>query len=373
MKLDDDFDLDEYDMHEKTDGEKFKSSPVFFYTIFSVILIMITILGLVVLTNQKPSNKENSVSYEGMVNNQSDVDQYISGSTLTASDLDFWHDYDEDNKDSQSSNEIISESDNAVLDPATDGKHIKIEYDNGTTEWLDINPYLALNTYNYSNLVYSNGVMKYYVNNVKSSFAGVDLSKNNDYVDFNKVKKAGIDYCMLKFGQRGYETGELSLDDNFLDNAKRAESAELGIGLYFYSQAITKEEAVEEAEYIIHTLSENAISPRYPIVFYMEKNPAGNSRTDKLNQLLRTNIAIAFMDRIKQAGYVPMIYGNKEYLLKKVSFGSLIGYDVWLNDEHDTPDFPYQFNMWKYTSKGNINGIAGFANVDICFTDYTIR
>ena len=124
---------------------------------------------------------------------------------------------------------------------------------------------------------------------------------------------------------------------------------------------------------IIKTLSENSISPRYPIVFYMENVSSGKSRTDSLNQLLRTNIAIAFMDRIKQAGYVPMIYGNKEYLLKKISFGSLIGYDVWLYDEGDTPDFPYQYNMWKYTSKGNISGIAGYAKVDISFTDYTIR
>ena len=114
-----------------------------------------------------------------------------------------------------------------------------------------ISPYLPKNEYDFTNLVCQSDVMKYYVDGKQASYSGVDISKLQDYVDFGKVKKAGIDFVMLRVGARGYGTGQLILDDYFSDNLKRATDAGLNVGAYFFSQAITKEEAVEEANMVL--------------------------------------------------------------------------------------------------------------------------
>jgi len=392
MKLDDDFDLD---YKEYNNSKHFKQSPMYTYTLLSVVLVMITILGIVVLTNNKSQSNHSASAnmYSQTVsgaeamgqeqyNLEKSVDELISGSTLVASDLDFWDDdygKDKNKEKNKESSATSSTSENALtdgaesdkVDPSNNGSKTCITYSDGTEEWIDINPYLVTNPYNNANLVNVNNIMKYYDNHVNTSFVGVDLSKNDDYVDFNKLKNAGVDYVMLRVGSRGYSTGDIIADDNFADNYKRAREAGLDVGVYFFSQAITKDEAVEEANFVIETISGNEI--KYPVVYYIEEVNSADVRTKDLNQMLRTNIAIAFMDSVRDAGYVPMLYGNKEYLLKKCSFGSLTGYDIWLGENGDIPDFPYEFNMWRYTNLGKIDGIAGVAHLNICFTDYSGR
>lgn len=395
MRLDDDFDI-EYRNFGKSNKKAFKQSPIYTYTMISVILVMITILGIVILANNdqrgKPSPSANtyidmsSNDTSSMSSLQKSVDDVISGSTLVASDLDIWdEDYSKhssksddssisgnDSSNTGSSTNTDSSSDsNENLDPSAGGTKTCITYSDGTEEWVDINPYLISNPYNNANLVNVNNIMKYYDNHVNTSFVGVDLSKNDDYVDFNKLKNAGVDYVMLRIGSRGYSTGEIIEDENFSDNFARAKEAGLDVGIYFFSQAITKEEAIEEANFVINTVSANEI--KYPVVFYMEEINSSDVRTSELNQMLRTNISISFMDTVKEAGFTPMIYGNKEYLIKKVSFGSLTNYDVWLGETGDIPDFPYEFNMWRYTNLGKIDGVAGVAHLNICFTDYSGR
>lgn len=372
MKLDDNFD-DEYNTGGKSD-----SRSMYTYTIAAVSLIFLCILVMVFAMNIKKKPSSPAVSANTVYGNQgtgvvsADALEY-TGSGLHVNDLDFWHDYDDEKNPAPVQTQVevtepeVTENE---LDPSTDGLHTLITYKDGTEEWLEINPYLALNDYNESNFVFVNNIMKYYENGVNVSYAGVDLSKNEDYVDFERLKSAGIDYVMIRLGQRGFVSGEITLDENFQDNYDRASAAGLDIGVYFFSQAITVEEAKEEAEFVIATLSENKIN--YPVVFYMEDVSGSDVRTKDLTQMARTNIAIAFMDAVEEAGYIPIICGNKEFLLKKISFGSLIGYEVWLCQEADTPDFPYEYSMWRYTEFGNIAGISGYANLNICFKDYSI-
>ena len=145
----------------------------------------------------------------------------------------------------------------------------------------------------------------------------------------------------------------------------------MDVGVYFFSQAITEEEALEEAEYVISALSENEI--QYPVVFYMDNVSGMECRIDDLDKMERTNIALTFMERIEEAGYIPMFYGDKEWLIQNLSLGSMIGYDIWYAEEGDLPDFPYEFAMWQYTTSGRIEGISGNANLSICFIDYSVR
>ena len=96
-----------------------------------------------------------------------------------------------------------------------------------------------------------------------------------------------------------------------------------------------------------------------------------NSRIEPLSKADKTNIAIAYMDKISNAGYRPMLYGNKEWLIKEVDLTKLSGYEVWLSQPGDLPDYPYKFSMWQYSTSGKINGITGDADLNICFLDYS--
>lgn len=291
-------------------------------------------------------------------------------SSLVADDLDFWGMYPEteenekDEEDKKTEKEEISQN-----DPSKDGKHTKITYADGTEEWVVISQQLSKNTYDYTKLVSQSGVMKYYVDGTKASYFGVDISKSQGYIDFNKLVKAGVDFVMIRVGVRGYGTGQLVEDEYFADNIKGATDTSLHVGLYFSSQAVSKDEAVEEANMVLSMIGDYDID--YPIVFEMETVVNDTGRGDKLTKDERTEIAKAFLDTIKAAGYIPMIYGNKEWLFNKVDLLKLTDYDIWLSQEGDLPDYPYQFSMWQYNKKGNIQGISGEVCFNISFIDFT--
>lgn len=384
MRLDDDFE-DEYDYDDYYDHEMTRRSSAATFR-YAVIIGSVSVLGILLIVlllnsgNGQKGGAQVSSQYSGVlsaaeqehaqnVQMETSVEDLLSGSTLTADDLDIW---DERPGDPAAENEP-EESSSVVVkdDPATDGLHTLIIHDNGTEEWVSINQYLARNDYDYSGLVYQRPLMKYYENNTRVSYVGVDISKTQDYVDFLELKRAGIEFVMLRLGQRGYSSGEITIDEYFMDNLKRASEAGLDVGVYFFSQAVTVEEAEEEAQFVIDTLSENKI--QYPVVFAMDTIPNEVSRIDSLDKMERTNIALAFMDKIRENGYFPMVYGDKEWLIQKLSLGSMIGYDVWLSQEMDIPDYPYQFVMWQYTTHGSVAGIAGDANLNICFIDYSVK
>lgn len=384
MRLDDDFE-DDYDYDDYYDQEMTRRSSAATFR-YAVIIGSVCVLGILLIVlllnsgNGQRGGAQVSSQYSGVlsaaeqehaqnVQLENSVEDLLSGSTLTADDLDIWEERPGDtateNEPEESSSVVVKD------DPAADGLHTLIIHDNGTEEWVSINQYLARNDYDYSGLVYQRPLMKYYENNTRVSYVGVDISKTQDYVDFLELKRAGIEFVMLRLGQRGYSSGEITMDEYFMDNLKRASEAGLDVGVYFFSQAVTVEEAEEEAQFVIDTLSENKI--QYPVVFAMDTIPNEVSRIDSLDKMERTNIALAFMDKIRENGYFPMVYGDKEWLIQKLSLGSMIGYDVWLSQEMDIPDYPYQFVMWQYTTHGSIAGIAGDANLNICFIDYSVK
>lgn len=314
---------------------------------------------------------------------------------LRAEDLDFWDMYpveDEKNKaQSQqtsvqesaagSSTESGSEKENespkkdevVQEDPSTDGKHTLVKSTDGTEEWVLISPYLAKNTYDFTNLSESANLKKYTENGKKISYVGIDISKHNGSVNFRSLKAAGIDYVMLRLGARGYSTGQLSLDDNFVENIEAAVEAGLDIGIYFYSQAINQEEAVQEVNFIVQNLEPYRANITYPVAFDMENVSNDKARIDELSRDDKTTITASFLSGVQAAGYNPMIYGNKEWLIKNIDLAKLQDYDIWLSQDQDIPDYPYQFAMWQYTTTGVVNGVKGDANLNICFVSYSDR
>ena len=103
----------------------------------------------------------------------------------------------------------------------------------------------------------------------------------------------------------------------------------------------------------------------------MEPITNDTARIDNLSKSEKTDIAKTFLDTVQAAGYKPMIYGNKEWLIKQVDLSKLTAYDVWLSQQSDVPDYPYKFSMWQYSTDASIDGIAGYADLNISFIDYS--
>lgn len=258
-------------------------------------------------------------------------------------------------------------------DPSTDGKHTLVTTPEGKEEWVLISPYLTKNTYDFTKMEEKAGLKRYMENGRKTSYVGVDISKQTGKVNFVSLKAAGVDYVMIRLGGRGYSTGQITLDENFKENIEGAIAAELDIGIYFYSQAISQDEAIQEVNFVIQNLEPYKGKVKYPVAFDMEFVTNDEARIDGLSREDRTAIAASFLEGVKAAGYVPMFYGDKEWLIKEIDLAKLQDYDVWFAQEEDIPDYPYQYAMWQYTTKGVVNGITGDANLNICFIGYSQR
>ena len=393
MKLNEDFD-DEYD--DPVSFNNGRKSTVGAAAIVALLFIMLAI-AIVVIANQSDNIKKPGTSQSGAKgtpaaandwNPDPDATKVISGRTGVASDLDFWDAYPTKGaptlapaSDNQAatptpwggSGTEEAEEEKEKLSVSEDGLHTRVVLPDGTEEWAEINPYLTRNNYEASGFVYQKPFKNYYENNTKKSFVGVDISKEEGYVDYRQLKQQGVDYVMLRLGQRGYSTGELSVDETFVDNYNRAREAELDIGVYFVTAAISTEEAKEEADFCLQVLVDNEMALNYPLALSTMPLGSGKARTDELEKMARTNNAITFMKAVENAGLFSMLYGDKATLIKKYSLGSLIGYDIWYSGPEDIPDYPYQFAMWQYDKGASIEGIGSGAHLNMCFIDYAIR
>lgn len=301
---------------------------------------------------------------------------FKSDSNLTASDLDFYDLYKEDEEEEASEEESKKEEvkdDKKEEDYSKDGHHTLVVNPDGTFDWVTISPNLTKHDYDFENLVNSSGKMKYFVNNKPASTWGVDISKDQDYVDFNKLKKAGVDFVMIRVGARGYQSGQISIDDYYADNIKRANDAGLYVGLYFISSATTELEAIEEANKVIEMIGDFRVT--YPVAYVMKHNGSDTARYDALSKNDKTIVARAFLNTIKEANLIPMVYGDKEWLIKEIDLSKLISeFDMWLSQPNEEiPDYPYKFAMWQYEDLGTVDGISGYVNFDISFIDYSLK
>ena len=352
-------------------------TPTVISAIVAVTIFVAAILTVVLILNRQPaSHQQNNeaaqtdqVSQTGsnQTNKYPDTQDLVTGSTLSPSDLDFWDMYPEPTATplpSADPSETDGKKETAEADPSTDGKHTFVTNRDGKEEWLLISPYLPKHEYDFTKLVCQSDLMKYYQEGKLTSYVGVDISKYQDYVDFLKLKKAGVDFVMLRVGARGYGSGQIVLDDYFGDNIKRATDAGLQIGVYFSSQAITEDEAVEEANIVLENIKDYK-------AFDMSFVDNDTARIEGVSRADKTKITKAFLDTIAAAGYKTLLYGDKEWLIKEIDLSKLTAYDVWLSQVADVPDYPYRFTMWQYANDVSIDGIAGYANMNISFIDYS--
>ena len=140
------------------------------------------------------------------------------------------------------------------------------------------------------------------------------------------------------------------------------------MGVYFVTQAISVEEAVEEAQFVMENIRPYNVT--WPIVLDIEDAASATARTAELSQQARTDHAIAFCETVKESGYTPMLYCNIRWFIEKLDITRITDYDKWFAQYFRKPFFPYAFQMWQYSSTGRIDGIEGNVDYNISFVDY---
>lgn len=209
------------------------------------------------------------------------------------------------------------------------------------------------------------GEMEYVENGTVVSRKGIDVSKYQGNIDWEKVKADGVEYAFVRLGLRGYGSGKIVIDEYYDKNMRGANAAGVETGVYFFTQAITVEEAIEEANYVIENMAGYDVT--YPVVFDVEMIVGDDGRANELSQELRTDICIAFCDTIQAAGYTPMIYGNVRCFTKMLDMARLESYEKWYAFYDDYMYMPYEVSVWQYTENGSVDGIKGNVDLNISY------
>lgn len=195
---------------------------------------------------------------------------------------------------------------------------------------------------------------------------GIDVSKWQKTIDWNAVANAGIDFAIIRAGNRGSSTGALIEDPYFKENIKGATKAGIKVGVYVYSQAITEAEAIEEASMALSLVK----GYRLQLPIYFDTEFISGGRANNLSVSARTAIAKAFCETVRNAGYMPGIYSNYYWLRDNLKMSQLEMYSVWVAHYAKQCGYPGRYDMWQYTSSGSVPGISGRVDLNISYVGY---
>lgn len=196
---------------------------------------------------------------------------------------------------------------------------------------------------------------------------GIDVSKWQGEIDWDKVKNDGVEFVIIRCGYRGSSTGALVVDPYFEANIQGATAAGLDVGVYFFTQAVNQVEAVEEASMVVQLIEDYDLT--YP-VFIDTEGAGGDGRADGLDVETRTLVCEAFCSTVKNAGYEAGVYASRNWLYNRVDADTLDKYVIWLAEYRSAPLYQGYYNMWQYTSKGEIDGIEGNVDMNISYLGY---
>lgn len=247
--------------------------------------------------------------------------------------------------------------------------------ESGRYYFFNILPELKKNDYAIENFTFPEkneetgkyeGEAAYSVDGEVVSKKGIDVSKFQGDIKWDKVAKDGVEFAYIRLGYRGYGSGKIVTDEKYEENIEGCNEAGIDAGVYFFTEAISEKEAVEEADYILENIRDYQID--LPIVLDVEESASkSDSRTKDLTVEERTKNVIAFCNRIKEAGREPMIYGNLKSMMLMLDLEQLEDYDKWFAYYRYPIHYPYQYRVWQYTATGNVDGIKGSVDLNIAF------
>lgn len=219
--------------------------------------------------------------------------------------------------------------------------------------------------YDWTKLEQADGRYRYIVDGEVRSRTGIDVSENQHAIDWEAVAADGIDFAMVRLGYRGATAGELYLDEYYWANLDGARDAGLDCGVYFFSQANTPEEAIEEADFVLEYL--NGTLLEYPVAFDSEERVLGlpESRTTNLDKESMSAVMNAFCQRIEEAGYETIVYGNT-HDMGRLRRSSLEDRKIWWAEYGvSAPTNKIDIVLWQYSNTGRVSGIEGDVDLNI--------
>ncbi|MDE6184443.1 MAG: glycoside hydrolase family 25 protein, partial [Lachnospiraceae bacterium] len=300
---------------------------------------------------------------EEYIYTQSDLDSYTREAVLIAEEEERRNTLDE-------LKQMMSAGDSTVSVLRTLFPEDVVVFADGGYSFFPIQENLKKHEYVYDNFVTQDNKEIVYLNGADTvlSTKGIDVSKHQGEIDWEKVSEDGVTYAFIRAGFRGNSEGKLVEDEYFADNMEGASRNDIHTGVYFYTQAITPEEAKEEAEFVLDLIEPYDVT--YPIVLDLEETGSDSARTAEMTKEEYTETAIAFCETIKEAGYTPMIYGNLKTFMIMLDMEQIEEYDKWFAYYDSTVYFPYDFAIWQYSSKGRVAGIKGDVDLNVGMKDY---
>lgn len=232
----------------------------------------------------------------------------------------------------------------------------------GTEHKIKISANIKRNDWDFSNLQ-TDGVFKNYVEADGSARkVGIDVSEHQGAIDWATVATQ-VDFAIIRLGYRGYTSGGLALDAYYSSNIAGATEQGIPVGVYFYSQATTYEEGVEEANFVLSNLGDYGLA--YPIVLDREDPMSEDARTNDLTAEQHTQAALGFLDTIRASGHRAMMYTYRMYYALYLDLEQIYNYPIWFAQYADEPDWPYEFSIWQYTESGTVAGISGPVDLNL--------
>ena len=217
-----------------------------------------------------------------------------------------------------------------------------------------------------------NGLKYYFDNNgYLKSKVGIDISVWNEIVNWNEIKKAGIDFVIIRSSGSYASNGKLYKDSKFDSHIRGALNAGLQVGIYHYSQAITRDEAILEARYVDSIIRPYKSKLTLPVAFDRELYSESNGyygRTYKIGKEKDAEVSLAFLDEITRLGYKGSFYSYTSYLNNQINMNKISPkYPVWVAQYNYKCDYKGPYTTWQYSSQGKVNGIRGNVDMNIMY------
>ena len=198
--------------------------------------------------------------------------------------------------------------------------------------------------------------------NKVSNLPIIDLSHHNTVASWDKVSQS-VQGVILRLGYRSYGSGQILVDKKYNEFLQQAKNRKIPYGIYFFPTSINEQEAKEEADFILKSVQ--GLNLSYPI--YLDSEIADvktkNGRSDKLDKATRTKLLKIILDKLKSKGYDCGVYASTSWLNNQLIMSQLANYKVWVAQYNTTCTYSGKYDMWQYSSKGQIDGING--NVDL--------
>ena len=204
-----------------------------------------------------------------------------------------------------------------------------------------------------------------YTGSAVEALRGIDVSEFQKEIDWAAVKADGVEFAMIRTGYRGFTEGMLIEDEYFRQNIEGALANGLRVGVYFFSQAISAEEARDEARFVLDAIAGYDVT--MPVAFDWENIGYHSARTDDVDNVTVTDCAIAFGDVIREAGYAPAVYFYRELGYLHYELDRLTDLEFWAGTPGTVPDFYYAHTVWQYSFTGRVSGIHGDCDLDLYF------